>query len=166
MRANRLAIVTFILGMISGIFVMQVTGQVQASARVTGIGGVFFKADDPESLGQWYADNLGIMGAGQGVNFFWRLVDKADHYGMTVWSLFELGSDYFGDRDQDYMINYRVDNLAMLLETLALAGIPEVKPREHYEYGDFAWIEDPEGNRIELWQSSSIDEGLYLQLSQ
>ncbi len=122
-------------------------------ARVTGIGGIFLKARAPEALAAWYAQHLGIeLSAGHsGKNFLWTDEVPATT-GMTVWSLLPADSSYFGSGLQTAMVNYRVDDLDALLEQLRAAQIPIDPEREDYDYGRFAWITDPEGNRIELWQ--------------
>ncbi len=113
-------------------------------ARVTGIGGVFFKAKDPEALGAWYAEHLGIES-----NPVWQ-----QEAGPTVFAPFREDSDYFG-ADRRFMLNLRVDDLDAMLATLSAAGIAaETRPEEwdHPDVGRFARIHDPEGNPIELWQ--------------
>jgi predicted enzyme related to lactoylglutathione lyase len=122
-------------------------------ARVTGIGGIFLKARDPEALAAWYAQHLGIeLSAGHfGKNFLWTDEVPATT-GMTVWSLFPADSSYFGAGLQTAMVNYRVDDLDALLDQLRAADVAIDPKREDYDYGRFAWITDPEGNRIELWQ--------------
>jgi predicted enzyme related to lactoylglutathione lyase len=125
-------------------------------ARVTGIGGVFLRARDPRALAAWYARTLGIqLNSYGGANFLWK--DEVPRStGMTAWSTFPADTEYFGPGDdrgpQQVMINYRVDNLDELVEQLRAAGVSIDPRREDYEYGRFAWITDPEGNRIELWQ--------------
>jgi predicted enzyme related to lactoylglutathione lyase len=125
-------------------------------ARVTGIGGIFLRARDPRALAAWYARNLGIqLNSHGGTTFFWT--DEVPRStGMTAWSLFPADTEYFGPGDerghQQTMVNYRVDNLDGLIDQLAAAGIAVDPRREDYEYGRFAWLTDPEGNRIELWQ--------------
>jgi predicted enzyme related to lactoylglutathione lyase len=120
--------------------------------RVTGIGGVFFKANDPEKLYQWYEKHLGVQrGAdGSGVMFHWNDGQDARRPGMTVWSVFPQSTKYFDPSSAGFMINYRVEDLDALLKALEAEGI-EILGRQD-EYGKFAWIMDPEGNRIELWE--------------
>ena len=119
--------------------------------RVTGLGGVFFKASDPHRLYDWYETHLGMKAENGGVFFRWR--DKhADSPGTTVWALFEKSSKYFEPGKADFMLNYRVDNLDALLARLRTAGVSVEERREDSEFGRFAWIMDPEGNRIELWE--------------
>jgi predicted enzyme related to lactoylglutathione lyase len=119
--------------------------------RVKAIGGVFFKARDPERLSAWYRDLLGIPTEGGHAEFVWRQHQHPDQVGRTVWSVFPAESDYFGAGSSQFMVNYRVDNLERMLEQLRGAGII-VEKVEDYEYGRFAWITDPEGNRLELWE--------------
>ena len=120
-------------------------------ARVTGIGGVFLKARDPKALNAWYAKHLGIAVTDYGANFEWSdEVPKGT--GSTAWSLFPAESKHFGPGSQTVMINYRVDDLDALLKDLAAAEVWIDPKRDSAEYGKFAWIMDPEGNRVELWQ--------------
>lgn len=123
-------------------------------ARVTGIGGVFLRAKDPEALAKWYAEYLGVMLAPHGgVMFAWADEVPAGT-GMTVWNLFPEDTEYFGAGAQQAMVNYRVDDLDGLLRKLVAAGAAVDPKREEYSYGRFAWVTDPEGNRLELWQPS------------
>jgi catechol 2,3-dioxygenase-like lactoylglutathione lyase family enzyme len=120
---------------------------------VTGVGGVFFKAQDPAKLRAWYRDHLGLDGGdGPGVNFFWRELEDPSQFGLTVWSVFPRDTAYFGDAEQSFMVNYRVRDLDALLAKLRDQGVDQVGEIEDYWYGRFAWIRDGEGNRIELWQ--------------
>jgi predicted enzyme related to lactoylglutathione lyase len=125
-------------------------------ARVTGIGGIFLRARDPKSLSAWYAKHLGIQLADYGgATFLWSDEIPATT-GMTTWSLFPENTAYFGSGNekgvQQAMINYRVDDIGELLVQLEADGVTIDPKREDHEYGRFAWIVDPEGNRIELWQ--------------
>jgi predicted enzyme related to lactoylglutathione lyase len=116
-------------------------------AKAIGVGGVFLKARDPKALAAWYAQHLGIPGEAGNLAF-----DGPESMGMTVFAHFPETSKYFGDGPQQSMINFRVDNLDELLGQLAAAGVNIDPKREDHEYGRFAWIVDPEGNRVELWQ--------------
>jgi predicted enzyme related to lactoylglutathione lyase len=125
-------------------------------ARVTGIGGIFLRARDPKSLSAWYAKHLGIvMSEYGGATLLWTDEIPATT-GMTTWCLFPENSDYFGKGNekgvQQAMVNYRVDDLDALLAQLAAEGVTIDPHRDDQDYGRFAWIVDPEGNRIELWQ--------------
>jgi predicted enzyme related to lactoylglutathione lyase len=122
--------------------------------RVTGIGGIFFKSDDPEKLYQWYENHLGIHRPpdGTGAVFEWREVNDTQSKGMTVWSIFPRSTKYFAPSHSRFMINCRVENLGALLEALNEEGVQVDPHREDYDYGRFAWIMDLEGHRIELWE--------------
>lgn len=122
--------------------------------RVTGIGGIFFKTQDPEALYQWYEKHLGIQRApdGSGAMFEWRDNNEPGQKGMTVWSIFPRDSKYFDPSASSFMFNYLVDDLDALLKALQEEGVQIDPRREDYDYGRFAWIMDPAGNRIELWE--------------
>ena len=117
-------------------------------AKAVGIGGVFLKARDPQALALWYATHFGIPSQEGGSLAF----DGPDSAGMTVFAHFPLDTRYFGEGSQQVMVNFRVDDLDGLLEHLAEAGVRIDPKREDYSYGRFAWVWDPEGNRVELWQ--------------
>lgn len=119
--------------------------------KVTGIGGVFFKARDPKKLRAWYRDHLGIQNKAGYADFSWREKDNPERLGRTVWTLFPTNSPYFGSSTAPMMINYRVANLDRMIEQLRRAGVA-VEKTVDYNYGRFTWITDPEGNRIELWE--------------
>ncbi len=122
-------------------------------ARVTGIGGVFLKAKDRKALAAWYAKHLNVtLSDYGGVTFRWSDEVPAKT-GATAWSLFPADSKHFGPGPQTAMINYRVDDMDGLLAQMEKDGVTIDPKREDYdEFGKFAWIVDPEGNRIELWQ--------------
>lgn len=131
-------------------------GQPAAEAElVTGIGGVFFKAEDPEALRTWYRDHLGIVAGAQGADFSWREIEDPERTGRTVWSVFPEESEYFGPGDQEWMVNYRVRDLDAVLAHLRASGVEPVAEVEEYPYGRFTWIVDGEGNRVELWEPPS-----------
>jgi catechol 2,3-dioxygenase-like lactoylglutathione lyase family enzyme len=121
--------------------------------RVTGIGGVFLKARDRASLGEWYRSRLGIdVQEGGWAIFRWRDDHDPARPGTTVWSLFPDGTEYFGANEQRAMINYRVADLDAVLAALRREGVTVDERVEETAEGRFGWITDPEGNRIELWQ--------------
>lgn len=120
--------------------------------RVTGIGGIFFKSPDVPRLSAWYEKHLGLKPDQGCVNFKWRDADDAEKTGRTVWSIFPADTKYFDPSKSPFMINYRVENLDALLETLKAEGVTVAPEREDGQYGRFAWIIDPDGNRIELWE--------------
>ena len=120
--------------------------------RVTGIGGIFFKAENPDKLYEWYEKHLGIHREphGHGAMLHWREDGNPERRGGTVWAIFEKHTKYFAPSQAPFMLNYRVDDLDALLAALQAEGIDS--KREDSEYGRFAWITDPEGNKIELWE--------------
>ncbi len=119
---------------------------------VTGLGGIFFKSRDPKALRTWYAEHLGLQPmADHGHNFRWREPDS-DQDALTVWSPFAADTKYFEPSKQPFMVNFRVRKLDELLEQLRAAGVEVDDEIEDFDYGRFAWVMDPEGNRIELWE--------------
>lgn len=128
-------------------------------ARVTGIGGVFFKSrDDNKALSAWYEKHLGMKLEDFGASILQWQEDKAEDKGLTVWSVAEKGSEWFAPSESSFMINYRVDDMDELLAQLKKAGIDIVKGPESHENGKFAWIMDPEGNKVELWEPMLWDD--------
>ena len=119
--------------------------------QVTGIGGVFFKVKDPKEMTAWYRTNLGIQSKGGYADFTWRDKDHPEEMGHTAWRVFPTNTTYFGQSSSSLMINYRVANLDRMLEQLRRSGV-KIEKIENYDYGRWAWIMDPEGNRIELWE--------------
>jgi predicted enzyme related to lactoylglutathione lyase len=121
--------------------------------RVTGIGGVFFKSKDPKALGGWYRTHLGLnVEEWGGVAFKWVTTDNPTGTGTTIWNPFKEDTSYFAPSNASFMVNFRVHDLHALLAALRAEGC-EVDPKvEESEYGKFGWVQDPEGNRIELWQ--------------
>ena len=155
MKANIVAAV-FMVGFVGGLLA---AGQKPASPglpveRVTGIGGVFFKAQDPKALSAWYRDKLGVAvmdGAGF-ARFEWREREDSGRVGTTAWSLFRSDSKYFAPSQATFMVNYRVRDLDRMLAQLRALGVGvESKVTEDVN-GKFAWVVDPEGNKIELWE--------------
>ncbi|MGM9490783.1 VOC family protein [Ideonella sp. YS5] len=121
--------------------------------RVTGIGGIFFKARDPKALREWYREHLGFdLEEWGGAVFRWATPDNASGAGTTVWSLFEDSSTYFAPSTAPFMINYRVADLHSLLAALRAEGCTVDDKVDESELGKFGWVMDPEGNRVELWQ--------------
>ncbi|MEM6639697.1 MAG: VOC family protein [Pseudomonadota bacterium] len=128
-------------------------------AKVTGIGGVFFKAKtDAKALAAWYEKHLGVSLEEWGGAILPWPADTAEDKGMTVWNLAAPDSDWFAPSEASFMINYRVDDLLTLLAQLAADGIEPIKGPEFHENGRFAWILDPDGNKIELWQPMLWDD--------
>ena len=130
-------------------------------ARVTGIGGVFLRSQDPKALAAWYAQHLGIqLNDWGGASFLWS-DEVPPTTGTTAWSIFPADTEYFGAGTpagpQAVMINYRVDDLEAMLAQLKGAGVAIEPHDETYPYGRFAWIVDPDGNRVELWEPVADD---------
>ena len=127
--------------------------------RVTGIGGIFFKSEDPKALNEWYNKHLGLNTTEWGCVFDWNDPQQPDPKvpGKTIWNPFKANTKYFAPSEKQYMINYRVENLVELLKVLKDEGITIVGEMQEESYGKFGWILDPEGNKIELWEP--IDDG-------
>jgi len=120
--------------------------------KVTGIGGVFIKCEDPAAMRNWYNEHLGLNAGQYGAIFDWREAGNPEKTGQTVWNPFPKTTKYFQPSEKEMMINFRVENLEWLLEELKKAGIEQVGEMQVHEYGKFAHIMDPEGNKIELWE--------------
>jgi predicted enzyme related to lactoylglutathione lyase len=121
--------------------------------RVTGIGGIFFQANDPTVLAAWYQRHLGIdVQPWGGAAFDWTDDAGQPVAGTTAWSVFPAGGDQFAPSRAPFMINYRVHDLAALLQALRAEGCNVVDETQDGEYGKFGWVIDPEGNKVELWE--------------
>jgi predicted enzyme related to lactoylglutathione lyase len=121
--------------------------------RVTGIGGIFFKAKDPVALRAWYKDHLGIdVQDWGGAAFTWTDADGRPFAGTTAWNISSSGSDYFAPSTSSFMVNYRVADLRALLTALRAEGCNVLDKVEESEFGRFGWVLDPEGNKVELWE--------------
>lgn len=120
--------------------------------KVTGIGGVFFKAKDPNAINEWYKKHLGFETTPYGVSFEWLDKDDPAKKGLTQWNPFKESTKYFEPSGKDFMINYRVENLEALVEELKNEGVTICDSIETYDYGKFVHIMDPEGNKIQLWE--------------
>jgi predicted enzyme related to lactoylglutathione lyase len=128
-------------------------------AKVTGIGGVFFKAKtDERALREWYKKHLGIkLEDWGGCGLEWT-EDKAEDKGVTAWHVAEPSTKWFSPSESSFMINYRIDNMDEMIAQLKNAGTEILKGPEFHENGKFAWIMDPEGNKVELWEPKIWDE--------
>jgi predicted enzyme related to lactoylglutathione lyase len=119
--------------------------------RVTGIGGIFFSARDPAALQAWYRRHLGIdVQEWGGTAFTWADDAGQPTNGTTIWSIGD--GSYFAPGKSAFMVNYRVADLAALLQALRREGCEVLDKTEESEYGKFGWVMDPEGNKVELWQ--------------
>ena len=119
--------------------------------RILGIGGIFFKSANQQQTREWYSKHLGLADKGGGAMLPWREKDNPDKEHMTVWTVFPGNTKYF-EPNQTFMVNYIVDDLDALLERLQKEGVKIDPKRQDVDYGKFAWIYDPDGNKIELWQ--------------
>ena len=129
-------------------------------AKVTGIGGVFFKSrNDNTALAAWYKKHLGmpLEESFGGAILRWP-EDKAEDEGLTVWHVAEKESQWFSPSDSTFMINYRVDDLDAMIAQLRAGGVEITGGPESHENGKFAWIMDPDGNKVELWEPMNWDE--------
>jgi predicted enzyme related to lactoylglutathione lyase len=121
--------------------------------RVTGIGGIFFNARDPALLRDWYRRHLGIdVRDWGGAVFRWAGGDGQPVAGSTVWSIGDAGKSYFAPSTAAFMVNYRVADVRALVAALKAEGCNVLDKTEESEYGKFAWVIDPEGNKVELWE--------------
>jgi glyoxylase I family protein len=119
--------------------------------KVTGVGGLFFRARDPGSLAKWYQQHLGVVP----VPMSYEEQPWYQEKGPTAFAPFPQDTTYFGDMKQSWMVNFRVSNLKAMVKQLQSAGITVVIDPENYPNGKFARLHDPEGNPIELWEPSS-----------
>ena len=121
--------------------------------KVTGIGGIFFKSkSDPSALAAWYQTHLGMPLEPWGGSILRWPNDTATDKGLTIWTVAPQDTEWFKPSDSNFMINYRVDDLAGLLTQLRTDGIEILLGPESHENGTFAWIMDPDGNKVELWE--------------
>lgn len=121
--------------------------------RVTGIGGIFFNARDPVTLRAWYKTHLGIdVQEWGGAAFTWTDAEGNPKAGTTIWSIGDASSNHFAPSTAPFMVNYRVADLHALVATLRAEGCNVLEKIDESEYGKFAWVIDPEGNRVELWE--------------
>ena len=128
-------------------------------AKVTGIGGVFFKSTtDHKKLAEWYRQNLGLQLESWGGAILKWSDDKSDDQGLTVWNAAERDTQWFSPSASSFMINYRVDNMAEILARLQRNGVEISKGPESHDNGTFAWVVDPDGNKVELWEPMPWDE--------
>lgn len=125
--------------------------------RVTGIGGIFITSDDPKAMRTWYDKHLGLHFGDQGHNSFLWKEQETGEQGRTEFSFFKKGTEYLHPSSSPFMINFRVKNLEALIGQLRNEGVQVVGELQRYPYGKFAWILDPEGNKIELWEP--VEEG-------
>jgi predicted enzyme related to lactoylglutathione lyase len=128
-------------------------------AKVTGIGGVFFKAKgDPKALADWYEKNLGMkLEPWGGAILRWK-EDTAEDGGGTAWHVHDSKTDHFEPSKSNFMINYRIDNMDSLIAQLKANNTKIEKGPESHENGKFLWVMDPDGNKVELWEPKIWDD--------
>lgn len=129
-------------------------------ARITGIGGVFFKSKgDPKALAAWYAEHLGLPLQPWGGGALRWPEDTADDKGVTAWHVAGPDSTWFAPSEGSFMINYRIDDMDGIIERLRAGGIALHSGPETHPNGRFAWVIDPDGNKVELWEPKAWSPG-------
>lgn len=129
----------------------------QSIKKVTGLGGIFFKCKDPKKIREWYQTNLGLNTNQYGTVFEWYQGADNTRKGFTQWSPFKETTKYFEPSTKDFMINYRVENIHILVDELKNNGVTILDTIQTYDYGKFVHVLDPEGNNIELWEPNDIE---------
>lgn len=129
----------------------------QSIKKVTGLGGIFFKCKDPKKIREWYQTNLGLNTNQYGTVFEWYQGADSTRKGFTQWSPFKETTKYFEPSTKDFMINYRVENIHILVDELKNNGVTILDTIQTYDYGKFVHVLDPEGNNIELWEPNDIE---------
>lgn len=131
----------------------------RAMAKVTGIGGVFFKtSSNDKALSSWYQKHLGIELRDFGGAILSWDQDRGEDSGLTVWHIANKDSDWFQPSASNFMINYRVDDMNAMISQLEDGGVEILAGPEYHENGIFLWILDPDGNKIELWEPKTWNE--------
>jgi catechol 2,3-dioxygenase-like lactoylglutathione lyase family enzyme len=128
----------------------QAQGAEPAAGHITGVGGLFFKSKDPKALAAWYRDVLGLKIEAWGGSML--KYDAPGHPPAVVWNAFPQGTDYFGPSTREFMIDFAVDDLDAILARLQAKGVPVLRRDDKDPNGRFAWILDPDGTKIELWE--------------
>jgi catechol 2,3-dioxygenase-like lactoylglutathione lyase family enzyme len=126
--------------------------KMEQRGRIIGIGGIFFKSANRDQMREWYSKHLGLADKGEGAMLPWREHDDPQKEHVTVWTIFADSTHYLDPSHAPFMINYIVDDMDALLERLRQEGVKIDPKRMDESYGRFAWIYDPDGNKIELWQ--------------
>jgi predicted enzyme related to lactoylglutathione lyase len=128
-------------------------------AKITGIGGVFFKAKtDDKALREWYKKHLGLELAEWGGGALRWAEDKAEDKGVTAWHVAEPTTKWFSPSESSFMINYRIDNMDEMIGQLNAGGVSIHQGPEYHENGAFLWLIDPDGNKVELWEPKIWDD--------
>lgn len=147
---------SFYLGFAFNALLSKQSNENKKIKRVTGIGGIFFKCKDPKALREWYQTHLGLNTNQYGSVFEWYQGADSTKKGFSQWSPFKETTKYFLPSTKEFMINYRVDNLALLLVELQKEGVTISDTLQSYDYGKFVHIMDVEGNKIELWEPHDV----------
>jgi len=150
-------VMTFLLGFAFNSFISKITNGQSSTKKVTGIGGIFFKCKDPKKMREWYKTHLGLETNQYGTVFEWYQGADSTKKGFTQWSPFNEKTKYFEPSTKDFMINYRVENLAALIEQLKKDSVTVTDQIETVEYGKFVHIMDIEGNKLELWEPNDVE---------
>ena len=148
--------ITFCLGFAFKTMITNPPDAQTTTKKVTGLGGIFFKCKNPAAIREWYNTNLGLHTNSYGAVFEWYQGADSTRKGFTQWSPFPENTKYFAPSTKDFMINYRVENLEALVETLKQNGVTPLDTIQSYDYGKFVHILDPEGNKIELWEPNDF----------
>jgi predicted enzyme related to lactoylglutathione lyase len=137
-----------------GLIKMGKSANTSADQRVTGVGGIFFKADDPIKLNEWYKTHLGLPINEFGARFFWKETDATTVENAFQWSSFNEAetAKFIAPSTKEFMINYRVKDLASMVEQLKKENVTFVDSLQTFDYGKFVHIMDIEGNKIELFE--------------
>ncbi|UKJ09295.1 VOC family protein [Solitalea lacus] len=156
-----LLILVIVTSFLSGFAIKTILTKQSSTTRnlkkATGIGGIFFKCKNPNKMREWYQTHLGLNTNQYGTVFEWYQGDDSTKKGFTQWSPFAETTKYFSPSTKDFMINYRVENIEVLVKELNKGGVTVVDTIETVEYGKFVHILDPEGNKIELWEPNDIE---------
>jgi predicted enzyme related to lactoylglutathione lyase len=153
MKKIALIFILVIASFLSGFTVKSIiNNKKQEMKKVTGIGGIFFKCKDPKAVNEWYRLHLGFDMTPYGTSFDWLEAANSSKKGLTQWNTFSEDTKYFAPSTKDFMINYRVDDLELLVEKLRKENVTIVDEIESFDYGKFIHILDLEGNKIQLWE--------------
>ncbi len=156
-----LIIIAFTLTFLCGYAFNSITGKLgntePVTGRATGIGGIFFKCKDPGKMREWYQTNLGFNTNKYGTVFEWRQGADTTKKGFTQWSPFKETTKYFEPSVKEFMINYRVENMELLLTAMRKNGVTIVDSVQVASYGKFVHVMDIEGNKIELWEPNDVE---------
>lgn len=149
-------LITFMCGYAVSTYIHKLNTIKTQPKKVTGIGGVFFKCKDPKAVREWYSKHLGLETNPYGSVFEWYQGADSTKKGFLQWSPFKETTTYFAPSTKEFMINYRVENIEALVQSLQQEGVTITDTIESYDYGKFVHIMDLEGNKIELWEPNDM----------